>query len=290
MSHGFSRTKTLDGLARDPNAGSPTSFETNLIATTAAERLGTTITASATINTKGSYTTLIASTAQTAYGIWVTGFDVQFASAVAGQLLDIATGAAGVETNIISNIDMGAATSSLANSQSSNGKIFYFPGLFIPSGTRISARTQATNASDTLVLAIWLDYRTQWHIANTSWVTYGANTATSAGTSVPRAANTFGAWTTIGTTSRQHNLWSVGLDYLADSTGTSQTALVEIGYGPDAGSITSIGVLQCLFSTNEGLAGCFPPVLVFSVASGSILWARIAAADTENRGVIIYGN
>lgn len=291
MSQGFTRTQIMNGLVRDVNAASPACFESNLTAGSAQARLGTSLTAHATPHTKAaSYTTLIASTAQIVHGIWVAGFDVEVSATATGQLLDIATGAASAEVDIISNIDMGAACFSGGGTQTSNGKIFYFPGLSIPASTRISARIQALITVDLLSVAITLDNRIQWQIANTSWVTYGADTANSTGTSVPRAANTFGAWTQIGTTSRNHNLWTVGMDLLADTTEAAQTVLIEIGYGPNAGSVTSIGVVQCPTATIEGVAGVFPPVLAFVVASGSILWARLAGADTENRGIIIYGN
>ena len=292
MSQGFTRSQIINGIIRDDRTTSPACFENNLTAASAALRLGTTLTAHATPHTKGSYTDIIASTGQTAYGIWVTGFDVAVNGSATSMLLDIATGGIGAETDIISNIDMGNASVSLSTGVTSNGKLFYFPGLLIPSGTRISARIQALITVDTLVVAMSLDQRIQWQIANTSWVTYGAVTASSFGTAVPKGTNAFGAWTAVGsTTSRSHTLWTVGLDMLADTTqAASIPVLIEIGYGPNAGSITSIGVVQSLLSIQEASAGCFPPVLAFNVSSGSQLWARLAGDDTENRGVIIYGN
>jgi hypothetical protein len=290
MAHGFTKQHIIDGIVRDDNAASPATFENNLVATSAATRIGTTLTAHVTPHTKATtYTTLIASTAQIANGIWVAAFNVAQATTATEMLMDIAKGAAASEVNIVQNIDLGAAAPAAG---AVNGmKLYYFPGITIPAGTRISARIQALITVDTVDVAIWLDYRAQWQIANAAWVTYGANTAASDGTSVPQGANAFGAWTSIGTTSRNHNLWSVGFDLLADTTQANITALlIEIGYGPNAASVTSIGVVQAFANTSEFVSGCFPPVLTFSVASGSGLWARIAGADTENRGVIIYGN
>jgi hypothetical protein len=204
------------------------------------------------------------------------------------MLLDIAKGAAASEVDIIQNIDMGEAP---LIGGSVVGKLFYFPGITIPASTRISARIQATITVDTINVAIWLDYRAQWQIGNAAWVTYGADTAASRGTSVPKAANAFGAWTSIGSvTSRNHNLWSVGVDTLGDTSTTASTLLVEIGYGPDIGSVTSIGVMQVFEGAVESMSGCFPNACSFIVASGSQLWARLAGSDTENRGVVIYGN
>lgn len=292
MGQGFTKTHVIDGLVNDINAASPACYENNLSVGSLALRTGTTLTAHATIHTKATtYTTLIASTAQIANGIWVTGFDVAVTGTDTGQLMDIAKGAAASEVDIITNIDMGEASISAGSASVSNGKIFYFPGITIPAGTRISARIQATITIDTIVVAIWLDNRFQWQIGSAAWVTYGANTAASAGTSVPSAANAFGAWTSIGsTTSRNHNLWSIGVDSLGDTSLVSALCLIEIGYGPNSGAVTSIGVVQTNKSATEGFSGCFPPVLSFVVASGSQLWARIAGISAENRGVIIYGN
>jgi len=288
MSQGFVGSFRPAAIARDTFGASPGCFETNLTATS---RVGTSLTAHATPHTKATtYTDLIASTAQQAFGIWVAGFDAGASNADTGQLLDIATGAASSEVDLIQNIDMGEAPLSLTGH---SGKIIYFPGLNIPASTRISARIQATITVDTINVAIWMDYRMQWHVANSSWVTYGADTANSRGTSVPGAVDAFGAWTAIGSvTSRNHNLFTIGTDSLGDTTlsGTGMAGLLEIGYGPDAGSVTSIGVCQIMHAANELVSGIFPPILAFSVASGSQLWARLAANGTETRGVIIYGN
>ncbi len=284
---GFTKSQLLGSIVRDNAASTPPAFEHNLAATSSAAREGTTLTAHATPHTKATtYTTLIASTVNTAYGIWVAVFDVAAGITDTGQLCDIATGGAGSEVDIIQNIDFGEAL------LTSNGgsKIFYFPGITIPSGTRISARIQATITVDTCVLAVWLDSRIQFNVANTSWVTYGANTAASQGTSVPTATNAFGAWTQIGTTSRDHTLWTVGHDSLGDTSILTTQVLLEIGFGPNAGAVTSMGLFQISTTSGETVGGIFPPFMAFKLASGNLIWARLAGADIENRGVIIYGN
>jgi hypothetical protein len=292
MSQGFTKQHIISGIVRDDNAASPACFENNLAVGSVALRIGTTLTAHATPHTKATtYTTLIASTAQIANGFWLIGYTGNSSGADAGILLDIAKGAAASEVDLVQNINMGEAQSDISVvGQATMGKMFYFPGLTIPASTRISARIQATITVDTLIVAIWMDYRMQWQIANTSWVTYGANTAASQGTSVPVAINAFGAWTNIGTTSRNHNLFTVGMDTLGDTIVPSDMLLMEIGYGPTSVSVTSIGILQLSTSVAEAVGGCFPPVLAFTVASGSLLWARLAGAAVENRGVVIYGN
>jgi hypothetical protein len=286
---GFTRSQLVGAIVNDVQGSSPAAFETQLTAGSLAARTGTTLTAHVTPHTKAAtYTDLIASTAQTAYGIWVLATDVVSSAADTGMLCDIAKGAAASEIDLITNIDLGEASFSAT---AAFGKIFYFPGLSIPSGTRISARVQATITLDTCALAIWLDNRMQWNIANSAWVTYGANTAASQGTSVPSAANTFGAWTAVGSvTSRAHKMFTVGLDSLGDTTLTASTVLIDIGWGPNAGSITNIATFYASKTAGESVSSCFPPVTAYNVAIGSQLWARIAGISTENRGVIIYGN
>ena len=285
---GFTRSQLVGAIVRDPNGASPASFENNLAVTTNATRLGTTLTAHATPHTKAAtYTTLIAATAQIAYGIWIAVYDVGSTGADTGMLGDFATGTAAAEVDFLSNVDFGEASVS-ANA---GAKFFYFPGLSIPAGSRISARIQATITVDTCVVAIWLDYRAQYQIANSAWVTYGANTAASQGTSVLQALNGFGSWIQIGSaTSRNHNLFVPAFDSLGDTSVSASTSLLEIGYGPNAGSVTSIGVFHATMSAIENVGTCFPSLAAFVVASGSLLWARLAGTDAESRGVIIYGN
>ena len=287
---GFTRSNRLGSIVRDEQSTTPPAFETNLTATS---RTGTTLTANGTPHTKATtYTDLIASTAAQAFGFWITAFEVFAGATDTGVLCDVAVGAASSEVDLVTNIDFGEASSIGGSTSTGNGKIYYFPGLNIAASSRISARIQATIGGDTAVVAIWMDTHAQWHAANSSFVTYGANTAASQGTSVPSGNAAFGAWTSIGsTTSREHKLFAVGCDTLGDTTVNNTTGmLVEIGFGPDIGSVTSIGIFQIGSSTGETLSGCFPPMVAFPVASGSQLWARIASTDTENRGIIIYGN
>lgn len=96
---------------------------------------GTTITASASGNTKGSYTEITAATAFNAQGIIVCLGRVDV---IYNFLVDIAIGAAGSEVVIVSNIPARSASSCGIDLQ-------YFLPIAIPSGTRISARCQCTS-------------------------------------------------------------------------------------------------------------------------------------------------
>lgn len=106
---------------------------------------GTTVTNAGSTNTKGSYTQLIAATAADAYGIVVTMGGVSSANP---YLVDIAVGAAASEVVIIPNLQW----------QQSNGNLYasYFFPIFIPSGSRIAARSQGGTASATIVVSTTL--------------------------------------------------------------------------------------------------------------------------------------
>ncbi len=104
---------------------------------------GTTITASGTANTKGSWTQLIASTSKRAVAItvslaWGMGVDM---------LVDVGTGAAGSEVVLLPNLLHPAAGPRLTH--------FVFM-IQIPSGTRVAARCQSPTASATDVAVIYL--------------------------------------------------------------------------------------------------------------------------------------
>jgi hypothetical protein len=274
----------MGSVARDIQADTPPAIETNL---TDAARSGTSITANSTIHTKAtSYTTLIASTVSIAYGVWVIANDVATSATATGQLMDLATGAAASESIIVPDINIGYAIGSTGQT----GKIFYFPGLSIPAGTRISARSQALISSDTANIVVMLESRAQWHVANSAWIAYGVDASNSRGTSVTPGNGAFGSWTSIGTTSRNHNLFTIGVDGLGSTNMAANILVGEIGYGPNSSTVTTMGTFNWHDSAAEVVTATAPSYIAFALASGNPLWCRISSGATQARGVIIYGN
>lgn len=111
---------------------------------------GTVITAG-TANTLGSYAQLVASTTNDYIG-FLMGFDNLGAfspgsSLQTGFLFDVAVGGAGSEKNIISQIFFRESARPLLN--------YPFIPICIPSGSRISARCQASTASETMGLTLY---------------------------------------------------------------------------------------------------------------------------------------
>ena len=263
-------------------------METNLTATS---RAGTTLTADVSANSKGAYVTLL-TTSYNTYGIWIGVGGINASATDRGALLDIAYGAG--PTIVIPNIDVGAAGPIGPTTNTPQGRRYYFPGLNIPSGNAIKARFQCVTANQTCTIQIFTECRGRWGasgLVENNWTAYGADTTASKGTSVPQASGGFGTWTQIGTTSSDHNLWQVGFDQLADVTMSAAgtlNVLIEIGVGPNSGAVTSMGFAWVHADSAEAI-GSFSPVIPYPTTSGDLVWARLASAETENRGIIMYG-
>ena len=105
---------------------------------------GITVDPGGTANTKGSYTELESSTAETikGFGVMIGNNDNAIINANSSMLFDIAIGGSGSEQNIVSDLWMKTSTS-----ESNNPIIFY--DITIPEGTRVSSRFQSTDTDAT---------------------------------------------------------------------------------------------------------------------------------------------
>jgi hypothetical protein len=157
---------------------------------------GTTITANATPHTKtATPTQLIASTAADGYAIQVHIHNNASSNASTATLLDIMTGAGGSEVVLIPDLMAGW----VLPVASSNAWCTYTFPIFIPSGTRLSARSQSITASKTCSVAITLMQRpTQLGFVGTRVTAYGVTSASSYGT-----LHTAGSTSTYGSTAGQ---------------------------------------------------------------------------------------
>lgn len=284
MSWGYA-TEKWPALALTTVPTAPAPVETNL---SSGARIGTGVTTSSSANTKGAYVEMFSSVASDVYGIWIVGSDIFVTNTLANYLLDIAVGASSSESVVIPNIDFGGAPPLGSNP----GKIFYFPGIFIPSGSRIAVAGQSNLTSKSGTFSMFLDHGLQHNVLETTVITYGADTGGSSGTSVtPGTGGAFGTWTEIATSSRAHQIWCLGIDFLADASQTgADDRLIQLGYGPDADNITIIGIFSNHTTSNdEAMSSIVPPVCYSPVAISTKLWVRIAGSTAEARGIIIYG-
>ncbi len=270
-----------------PLALPPTFGQVQISHFTAAARDPVTVTAGGTAHTKGAWTQLIASTPYDAYGIWIAIDGIHVSAAATAYLVDIGVGPSGSEWVIVPNLDVWGADATAAGL---NPHMFWFP-VYLPAGSRISARSQSVTASKTCRVMVTLDgvpWYGLWGVVGPV-VDYGTDLAASTGTSVTPGNGAFGSWVQVGTTSRDHTFWTVSMDYLATTTVSALTTLVEVGVGP-SGAQQSLGVIRFRSTTAEQIAGGPFPLFLASrpVPSGTPVWVRAASGGTGAIGVIVY--
>ena len=268
--------------------------QTNL---TASARIGTSVAAHASADTKGAWTILVASTDAICYGFWVMVRGAPVASTLINGRLDIAYGdetTGGNEAIVWPDLDVGASP---AQGQACF-KLCWIPRV-IAANKSVSVRLASNVGGQTVSVAVKLGQSPDYTFTDpTNVVAYGLATSGSGGTPVTPGNGAYGSWTQIKvgeTTSEEHQYWAVGIDADVDAAFNSRDVLIELGYGataPDAGG-TAFGVTLRLVteSSLESMTGVFPPDLIKKVVpSGSKLWARLASATTVDvLGVIMYG-
>jgi hypothetical protein len=233
------------------------------------------------------------------YGIWIAFHEVSVAAAIQNMLVDLAYGPTGGGNEEIIIPDLNAANAPVGATYCGS-KFYWFP-VYIPAGVRVSARCQASTASDTVICAIWLDQNPLYPFVGGRVAVYGRVAASSRGTAVTPGAGAFGTWTEIlneaggsGLT-RPHRLWVLGNDPNVDTSLTdSGMVLAELGVGPNNGAVTRLmGPVRFQEEGNEGLTGpipliAFAPAIVDS--TNAKLWVRSAAAATGDiRGFMAWG-
>lgn len=197
----------------------------NAGANTAASR-GTTITASGTANTKGSYTQLIASTSFDASLVLVMIDDL---TAAIDYLIDLAIGGAGSEQVIASDLIGTGGTGSI-----SYGGHYFLP-VSIPAGSRLAARCQASTLSSIVRVSCLLFGQGFAGFAPYSRIdTYGANEVDSGGVSIDPGgtANTKGAYSQIvASTLSSTDGIIIAIGNQLNSVRSSQSWLVDLAIG-----------------------------------------------------------
>lgn len=189
-----------------------------------------TLTAHATPHSEGSYTTLIASTAYDTYGLSIDLCGMSVAATATSGRVDIAIGAAASETNIITDLLAGYTRTLVTSGALGHG--YYFP-IFIPEGTRISARLQALITADTCDVTITAFQKPSGPVwAGGSVTTIGAaanslGTAVTAGTTGSYASPTYGTGVSLGTGGPFKYL-QIGMQGNASTALNDMQGLVEI--------------------------------------------------------------
>ncbi len=194
-------------------------------ATTSSEP-GNLVTANATTNVMGNYTQLIAATNYTSYGITVILSNTAVAATSTRVLVDIAKGGAGSEQVVIPTLIGGNA--GVTGSTEGTGHIYHFP-IIIPAGTRIAARCQAFNASDTVNVDIKLHQYPRFGAWYGNRVTaYGANTSASTGTSISPGNGSYTTGTIIASTTNPVRYLQAGIDFYTGTNAATSRGLFEV--------------------------------------------------------------
>lgn len=247
---------------------------------------GTVVTASASANTKGSWTQLIASTAEDTDRIVIffseTGNKNSF-------LVDIGIGAASSEQIIAPNLahwnlgDFGP------------GRYYVF-NLHIPAGTRIAARCQSDDASATMQVQGQLLRRTFTSpVGGQEVVAIGADTATSTGTTIDPGgtANTKGSWVQI-TSSLADSLDDVIITIgLNDNTAiTENQSLIDVAIGAASSEQLVYENIRSIKSAFE-IVDTTPVPMNISMDAGArvAVRAQCSIIDATDRlcDVVLYG-
>ncbi len=242
---------------------------------------GTTITAHATPHTKGSWVELVASTPFDVTMIGVGGSSNHGSNTDTSQLLDIGIGA--TEVVLIDNIPTGYSTLDLSVS-----KAAWFP-IHIPSGTKISARMQATITVDVVDIQLFMFGKSSWSSVPVfqSIDTLGALTASSHGTVLDAAAIS----EIIASTAHEYKALGWGVDGGGDTSLGSGPTLLSVFVGAGAAEKVLIDNLRLIQQAQEKMDGTVPPQgiipMEMNIPSGTRLSAQTVASTKI--GLVLYG-
>jgi hypothetical protein len=175
-----------------------------------------------------------------------------------------------------------------------NGIYYTFP-LYIPAGSSIAMQAQSPTASSVVYVnatVLGQPRRPDGVRVGTKVFQFGAQTATSLGTTITPGTTAEGAWTQLGTATTQRLWWwQVGY-YPNDNTMSVQTLHVDVS----AGNATTKKILlqDIAFTTTvaEQISNQSPTIgAVSAVASGDLIYGRAQSSATadSNTGLIAYG-
>ena len=254
-------------------AGTANSFQTS----------STTITADATVHTKGSWVQLVASTPFDVTMIIVGGGDTGTSGTNTAQLTDIGVGANPNEKVSIANIPTGYGSLDIVGN-----RVATFP-VAIPSGTRISARMQATITVDIVDIRLYMFGGSSWSSLPTFQTidTIGAVTASSSGTSISGGSIV----EMIASTAEDYKALGYGVDGGGASSMSNATPNLELFVGAGAAEKTLIDNILIQSSTTEKINRAMPSQGILPIELDIPAGSRLSAqqSGTSNFGLVLYG-
>lgn len=273
---------------------------TNITGSAATSSFGTNVTTGGSVSTKGSAAELITSTPFDSY--WITIIASGYASAAGASdgCFDLMVGAA-TEEVLIPNLLMGECGGDPNVGTGGTGpKIWNFP-LYIPAGTRISAKAAGRRTSTTFQVGVILLGQNGYppYPVGTKVTTYGMSTVPSGTTITPGASGANGSITQVtAATTEDHFAFFPSFQITNDATMTAGNIFVGMykGASPSESLIglgnTNTSNMPYIYGvgSSETMSGPYNPMPSFdTVPSGTRLSLRASctsALDAGYNGVI----
>lgn len=248
----------------------------NLPATPSTGAFGSRATASASTNTKGSWTQVNASLPFDSYGFWIGIAGTATAATLTDVLLDIGIGAGGSEVVIVPDLLAG-----WIGTPTQDIRTLWIP-IFIPKGARVAVRCQGQIASDTVDVMFFFrggrpDQRGELFSGCHAYgvTSSGASTGTA---HTPGNSGAESSWDSLGSTLSRD--YGAALLLVQGAAATTETA---IAYHFELG-ISSVTLAEWYWMGNTGeyLVGPVPPEPAsLSLPSGGQLQVRAEGSGTS---------
>lgn len=251
---------------------------------------GTIIAPSATANTKGSWTQLIASTTYDCDAMLLRLSPNPEDTAPDVLMCDIGIGASGSEHAIIPNLFF-------KGPQFAGGMVQFVLPLCLPAGTRIAARSQASATSSTSNFSVSLSLFSGEYVAGEGIAGFDdiiglSGSPPNSIAVTPTPANTKTSWSQLqSSTARDYS----GLIVLVDNQAVPDTTnfpafATDIGIGASGSETVIVSNISGLFSDKTPCTSVYVPI---SVPAGSRLSTRSSIGPAvlagSKVGVAIYG-
>lgn len=252
----------------------------------AATTWGTSVTTGGSTSTKGSAAELIASTPWDSY--WITVFASNYANAATGSdgCMDIMIGAA-TEEVLIPDLLMGSCGGTPSLTDGQGPKRWDFP-LYIPAGSRLSAKAAGRRTSTAFRVAVYL-YGGSSNVpfkVGSKVTTYGMGTVPAGTTITPGASGANGTITQItASTSEDHFAFVPSIQVTNDATMTANNLKVQLCAGPLNSEAPFGQPMWFGTGTNESMGGPYNSFPIFKdIPSGTRLSMRASCSGAVDAG------
>lgn len=230
------------------------------------------------VNTKGSYVELISSSSYDAYGILL---HIQTEYLISSDILfDIAVGSSGSEVVIIPDVLAGCPYS---NADFSSGSIFI--PISIPSGSRISARCQASTGSPYAKVGFHLLCGDLSQGLGNKMVTYGAETTNSGGTAIDPGgtASTKGSYAELTASCENIKGFFLSIGSRANTGRTDAYWRLDVAIGAPGSEIVILPDFPLAANAvSDHVLPKFSPFIPIGIPDGSRISARAQCNITDS--------